>query len=405
MGHCNTHSFNDMAYLGAHPMYQVLYSGYDTLDIAFSGAFPHTVLESLEAARTDAESFEKDQPAQIGPDNVPVLVKSNGRRGGFRYVFDNGPTGAIFAAKKNTDPKQWNLFVSIRALRLLTLGYTGTKEWLHETLAAMGFQITEISVNRIDYAVDILAPKFKLDIANFIAPAQAKARPYWSKENWIENEINAPKAVLRGRRFESVTIGTMPNRQVIVYDKRRAALDKRELYWFDAWGLDKDDPSAQVWRIEIRAGRDALAKLTNTKRPYEVIEAVAKKFFIKAAEEIRYLESLSEQRNISRVPSHPIWTLLKDTLMSLPTSPTPPLLEARALEMLRRQRLDMAIKQGCGNLVNALILDGISPENVATYFIHYVPKIAETYQSEIGEKNFLLKSHEVHLRSKFLLPT
>ena len=385
-------------------MYQVLYSGYDTLDIAFSGAFPHTVLESLEAARTDAESFEKDQPAEIGPDNVPVLVKPTGRRGGFRYVFDNGPAGAIFAAKKNSDPKQWNLFVSVRALRLLTLGYTGTKKWLHETLVAMGFQITEISINRIDFAVDILAPKFKLDIANFIAPAQAKARPYWSKENWIESETSAPKSVLRGRRFESVTIGTMPNRQIIVYDKRRAALDKRELYWFDAWGLDKNDPAAQVWRIEIRAGRDALAKLTPTKRPYESIEAVAKGFFIKAAEEIRYLEETNEQKNISRVPSHAMWRLLQDTLTNLPTSPTPPLLEARALEMLRRQRLDMAIKQGCGNLVNALILDGISPENVATYFTHYIQKISETYQSEIGEKNFLIKSHEVHSRSKFLFP-
>tara|TARA_R110000868_G_scaffold194517_3_gene439954 strand:- start:3563 stop:4720 length:1158 start_codon:yes stop_codon:yes gene_type:complete len=383
-------------------MYQVLYSGYDTLDIAFSGAFPHTVLESLEAARTDAESFEKEQPAQIGPDNVPVLVKPNGRRGGFRYVFDNGPTGAIFAAKKNTDPKQWNLFVSVRALRLLTLGYTGTKEWLHETLAAMGFQITEISVNRIDFAVDILAPEFKLDIANFIAPAQAKARPYWSKENWIESETNAPKSVLRGRRFESVTIGTMPNRQIIVYDKRRAALDKRELYWFDAWGLDKNDPSAQVWRIEIRAGRDALAKLT-IKRPFEFVEAVAKNFFIKAADEIRYIEKSSEQKNISRIPSHAIWILLQSTLENLPTNPSPPLIESRALEMLRRQRLDMATKQGCGNLINALILDGMAPEKIVANFEIYVGRVAMEYRRELGEKNFLTKSQEILARTKFFL--
>lgn len=384
-------------------MYQVLYSGYDTLDIAFSGAFPHTVLESLEAARSDAESFEKEQPAQIGPDNVPVLVKPNGRRGGFRYVFDNGPTGAIFAAKKNTDPKQWNLFVSVRALRLLTLGYTGTKEWLHETLAAMGFQITEISVNRIDFAVDILAPTFKLDIANFIAPAQAKARPYWSKENSIENEVNAPKSVLRGRHFESVTIGTMPNRQVIVYDKRRAALDKRELYWFDAWGLDKNDPAAQVWRIELRAGRDALTKLS-IKRPFESIDAVAKDFFIKASEEIRYLDGSSEQKNISRVPSHAMWTLLQDTLANLPINPTPPLMEVRALEMLRRQRIDMATKQGFGNLINALVLRGISPDEITKNFKQLIEEKIAEYLRDFPQSTITRKAQNAHQRIKMLMP-
>ena len=383
-------------------MYQVLYSGYDTLDIAFSGAFPNAVLEILEAARTDAESFEKEQPAQIGPDNVPVLVKPNGRRGGFRYVFDNGPTGAIFAAKKNTDPKQWNLFVSVRALRLLTLGYTGTKNWLHETLAAMGFQITEISVNRIDFAVDILAPTFKLDIANFIAPAQAKARPYWSKENWTENEVNAPKSVLRGRRIESVTIGTMPNRQVIVYDKRRAALDKRELYWFDAWGLDKNDPSAQVWRIEIRAGRDSLSKLT-IKRPYESVEAVAKGFFIKAAEEIRYVDESRNQKNITRVPSHAIWNVLQATLKSLPLNPPPPLTEGHAIEMLRRQRIDMAIKQGFGNLLNALVLDGLSPEEIGANFESYIERCAMAYQSDLGKEKISTRAETLKVKQKFLI--
>ncbi len=383
-------------------MYQVLYSGYDTLDVAFKGAFPDTVLKKLEAARADAEASEKDQLTRIGPDNLDVHVKPNGRRGGYRYVFDNGPTGAIFAAKANTDPQEWNLFVSVRALRLLTLEYTDTKKWLHETMAAMGFRTTEISVNRIDFAVDILAPNFKLDIANFIAPAQAKARPYWSKENWIENEVNAPKSVLRGRRFESVTIGTMPNRQVIVYDKRRASLDKRELYWFDAWRLDKNDPVAQVWRIEIRAGRDALAKLT-IKRNFESIEAVAKDFFIKTTEEIRYLDGSSDQRNISRIPSHAIWTLLQDTLANLSTNSIPPLMEARALEILRKERQDMAIKQGCGNLINAIILDGVPPEKVANYFTHFARSIVATYQAKLGEENFLSKAHDVYSKSKFLL--
>ncbi|WP_160116046.1 hypothetical protein [Candidatus Halocynthiibacter alkanivorans] len=55
---------------------------------------------------------------------------------------------------------------------------------------------------------------------------------------------------MRGGRFESVTIGKMPNRQVIVYDKKQAAKDQKTDYWFPAWNIDKDDPATQIWRVE-----------------------------------------------------------------------------------------------------------------------------------------------------------
>tara|TARA_R110000868_G_scaffold124225_2_gene328562 strand:+ start:204 stop:1385 length:1182 start_codon:yes stop_codon:yes gene_type:complete len=384
-------------------MYQVLYSGFDTLDIAFKGAFPNSVLETLETARTEAEASEKIQPAQIGPDAISILVKPNGRRGGFRYVFDNGPAGAIFAAKANSSQTEWNLFVSVRALRLLTLGYEQTKIWLDETLTGMGFQITDLSVNRIDYAVDILAPDFTLDIANFVTPGHAKARPYWSKESWFGKDEDAPKAVLRGRRFESVTIGTMPNRQVIIYDKRRAALDKRELHWFDAWRIDRHDPAAQVWRVEIRAGRDALAKQM-VQRSYSAVEAETNSFLIKATNEIRYLDGSSDQKNISRIPSHRLWTSLQATLAALPKNPPPPLMEGRAIEALRMQRLDMALKQGFGNLLNALALDGIPPEEIAANFDLYVGRMAAAYTRDTSRAGILKKAKEIGARLAFLSP-
>ena len=385
-------------------MYQVVYSGIDTLDVAFKGAFSKSVLETLETARTDAETSDQVQPAQLGPGLSPVLVKPSGRKGGYRYVFDNGPAGAIFAAKPGCDPTQWNLFVSLRALRLLTLGYEGSKAWLSDTLAAMGFDITGISVNRIDYAVDIHAPSFELDIENLITPAQAKARSHWSKESWFEEDKHQPKSVLRGRRFESVTIGTMPNRQVILYDKRRAAFDKRELYWFDAWHLDQNDPTSRVWRAEIRAGRDALAKLIPHERTYEAVEAQLKPFLTKTTQDIRYLEGPSAQKNVSRIPSHKLWAALQETHEALSTKCPPPLLDSRALEALRRQRLEMCLKQAYGNALNALVLDGISPKEIAENFELYAARTAAAYARDIGQENILKKAEEISQRLAFLSP-
>ncbi len=100
-----------------------------------------------------------------------------------------------------------------------------------------------------------------------------------------------------------------------------------------------------------------------------------------------------------------MWTLLQDTLATMPTNPTPPVMEARALEMLRRQRLDMAIKQGCGNLINALILDGIMPDQIAANFEHYIIRVASDYLRSTNKLNIQAKAHEIHLRLATLIPT
>ena len=81
------------------------------------------------------------------------------------------------------------------------------------------FRLDE-SVNRLDYAVDIATGNFDLHMENFIAPRRASIGCYFVKDLDLDDEGDTIKksgasdlsAVMRGRRFESVTIGTMPNR-------------------------------------------------------------------------------------------------------------------------------------------------------------------------------------------------
>lgn len=295
----------------------------------------------------------------------------------------------------------WNLFVSIRSLCLLTPGYQGAKERLHNTLADLSFRITDLSVNRIDYAIDILAPDFVLDVQNFIMPGQAKARPFWSKERELDDDGYRPKAVIRGRKFESVTIGTMPNRQVIVYDKRRAAIDQRQPHWFEAWNVDKDDPGAQVWRVEIRGGRDALAK-RHLKRSYEAIEHDLSDFLTMATTNIRYVTNKDRQKNVSRAATHPIWEAVAEAIAIFPVSPQSTLPEAHVLKMIREQRGQMALKLGVGNLLNHFILEGTPTDQITADLDDLAGRAAATYRRESGERCFQQKIGETEKRLVFL---
>ena len=68
------------------------------------------------------------------------------------------------------------------------------------------------------------------------------------------------KTVKRGQTCESITIGKIPNRQIITYDKRAEAISKRTLAWFEIWGIDKTDTTNTVHRVELRAGKHHLKK-------------------------------------------------------------------------------------------------------------------------------------------------
>ncbi len=245
-------------------------------------------------------------------------------------------------------------------------------------------------MNRIDYAVDILAPGFELDIEQFVAPARAKVQRYWSKDLHLDDAGNVPQPVVRGRRFESVTVGKMPNRQIIAYDKRRAAIDLKQPYWFDAWGVERSDPTQQVWRVELRAGRDALARKL-LRRRFDAVEACLRDFLITAVNEVRYLAGPPTGTNVSREPDHPLWTSTRRHIEAMPLLPAPTLPEEHVLALIRQQRREMAVNQAFGNLINALLLEGHSFEAVFDSFPQHASTAAAQYAEAAGRRTLAEK--------------
>ncbi|NOR62569.1 MAG: hypothetical protein GQ535_08775 [Rhodobacteraceae bacterium] len=385
-------------------MYEILYQGVDSLDVAYKGVMPKSIIEELEEAKNEAGKMQNDKsgyPVTLGPDKLKLFVKATGKKGGYRYVFVDDPTGAIFAVSANTDPNNWNFFVSARARGLLCRGYEGMKAHMLGVLTSLGAQITNSHVSRIDYAIDIAATNFELDMKNFIAPHKAKLQSYYGKDQDLDDDGNrAPptkendiRAVMSGGRFESVTVGKMPGRQIIFYDKRKAAKDQKTEYWFDVWKVDPNDKGTQIWRIEIRAGKVGLSNHIGKahQRTYETVEAILATYLADSLGGIWYATNKGEVSNVSRSTVHPIWDAARRAVKTLPMQSEPPLPRAYMLELMRKEKAAMASAQAFGNLNNALVLAGFSSEEIAATFSAHARIAALRYCGELGKELHLNK--------------
>jgi hypothetical protein len=114
------------------------------------------------------------------------------------------------------------------------------------------------------------------------------------------------QTVTRGRRIESVMIGKMPGRQIIVYDKAREIRVHEKPYWWHFWGLDEDRYDGEVWRVEIRAGKDELDNWNL--RSFENFERIAGGVILHTLQTIR-LTHPTDDSEASRWPNHPLWDL------------------------------------------------------------------------------------------------
>ena len=112
--------------------------------------------------------------------------------------------------------------------------------------------------------------------------------------------------MISGRVCESVTIGKMPGRQIIVYDKRREAIDKRKPHWFKVWGINPNDRTKQVWRVKLHAGKAHLRDGWNM-RTFADVEAAIGDVFKTALEDVRYVDGHQTDSNVSRQTPHPLW--------------------------------------------------------------------------------------------------
>lgn len=295
---------------------EILKTSLDTLDIAFKGRINQDLIKILSAAKE--ETLENNVEKTLATYRGETFHVHNVARKGFSFMCSTGDFGALFWFKKSQNIEGWNIFVSVRSACLAIGGFAHAKDHVLGFLHAIGAKVIAESINRFDYAIDIIAPEFNLNPDHIVACARSKLRPIGANLEDLSRDQTG-----RSGRWESCTIGKQPNAQVIIYDKRRQVLDKRLLYWYQIWNnlrreegkspVTKED---RIWRIEARAGKKYLSETCQIKT-FDQFETSFRSIVHGLLKRIT-LRSATDDSNRSRWPIHPIWQLAQKHVLNIP---------------------------------------------------------------------------------------
>lgn len=335
---------------------QILYSGFDTIDFSIQGALPPKVLDSLAEAKSEAEKRQGVVLINAGPGDIQIHVHESGMGGGFAFRISTGPTGEIIGIKKNTDPQQWNITVSIRAAALASYGWQQAVQNAWDRLHGLGARIIRHSIRRVDYAMDIHLPVWDLRQGSFVTHARSTVQTYRNGPTPDAGTQGDEYTVHKGDRIATVMIGKMPGRQIIVYDKRAASIVKREYFWFEAWGLPRDTPDLEIMRVELRAGKTELTNRWRIKTFTDFENSIGD-VFERLTSDIRYIAPGQTDSNVTRQRLDPIWILVKEhlanNLLEMRSGLTPDQVKEIEREEAKRNYQALIVGNGIGYAVAA----------------------------------------------------
>jgi len=347
---------------------KLLYQNFDGLDFSINGAFPEEVLNALREAKEKSQKQHGNKIlTYIGPTNLPVHVYPTGAKGGYLFTFDTGPDGAIWFVKNTTIPAAGNIRISCSSLSLALDGYEKTRNLLLFLLMNIGVTglfenegqslplvpTSNSIIGRVDYCFDFLMDDdFNPDPRHFIIHPRSKAR----------GEIGEkPKYEVQGGYFQSVMVGKMPNRQMIIYDKTAEIMDHDKPYWWDIWGLDKNTTQGTIWRIEARAGKDELQDWNI--RSFQDLDKKLGDVMLYNLSKSRFAVP-SQDTNRSRWPTHPLWEACQDAAKNALAPYTSNATRKKVITDLREAIKTRAIKNLRGSVATFNHLLGHNPEDV-----------------------------------------
>ena len=341
---------------------QIIYSGFDTILFAVKGSTKAETLKYFDVHKEQAAKEQRDIPVTFGNDQRRGFISSSGTGGGYAFILKfDGDLGHVIRLKRNVSRKQWNAHVQIRALALATYGWEKAMERVFDDLKTIGFFKVEISLNRTDYAMDFLNAGIALDPSHFVAHSRVKKAAY-------KMDINTHS---RGQTFETITAGTMPNRQVTIYDKRSEVIQRRKPAWFEIWGIDPSDITQTVHRVEIRLPKKELYK--REIRTLADFRERVNAAMVHATKVIRYVEPRgASDQNISRWPNHPLWDHVQAHVGEHALK-NPNYVEiARVKHVIRAQKSLESKKQILGNMANLSIFEDMPPVQMKERMMKFV---------------------------------
>jgi hypothetical protein len=359
---------------------KVLHKGFDGLDVAFRGALRPKDIDVLEAARKEAERRFEPQLVEIGPKKIAMHVAESGARGGYAFRTDTGPLGATWFFKRGLSRDKWNIRVSLKSLPLAAFGLKEMWRQLGDQLEGMGAGAPQESIGRIDFAIDFQMPGvFELHPDRFVAHSRTVTSEHNYPISPVKLSANEFLVIYSGRRASSVTIGKMPGRQIIVYDKLHEIMCKQKLFWFHLWGINREEFSDTIWRVEIRAGKKHLKNWNIT--TFTDIENQIGDLMSHATQSVRYIIEDSDEKNVTRLHSDRFWRAVQKEVGSALSENISGTLPGQILAGEREQARKRRISQIRSLIPGALLASGYSEAEAETKSAEFLMEIAREIES------------------------
>lgn len=374
---------------------KTLHRGLDGLDVSFMGQIDAQFVQVLESAKEQAQRSHR--PTTIDWKGVRLLVLESGAHGGYAFAASTGPFGATWFFKKPNARDPWGVRASCNSFNLAINGLGGARSALCDTLQLLGIHVESESIARVDYAVDFLAPDFELCPERFVMHSNANR----------SDHIEHPEISANGRsgRVTSVTVGKMPGRQVIVYDKRAEVIAKNKEGWWVIWNgslaaaglpsLNKATPTeSRVWRVELRAGKHHLKERWGI-RTWADLDSRFGDLIAATLDSVRYTLPTPD-RNRSRWPESELWNCVRreteDDLFEMRLYADPE--QVKLVEKESHDRL--LASQMTGLLLARAALSDICGDNLPSYARATGEEMARNLTQR--RSHFEVKLHRVRQR-------
>ena len=338
----------------------IVHCGFDTLALSIEANISQELFALLDAEREKAEEARAPVPFTYGGADFDLLPYGGN---GYRFILKGGPLDVTWFIKKPNARDGWGIRVSVGSTFLATQGLGHARAYIDKTLTRLGVRYgpQQISIARADFCVDILAPDFELQPENFVIHSHTNRADHLAADDTRSNG--------KSGRYTSVTVGKMPGRQVIVYDKRREVIDRQKPLWWDIWdaNLARDDlpaldptdaTSSRVWRVEIRAGKDLLKDRWQI-RTWDHLDSMFGDVVAEAVKKIRYCDPDRQDSNRARWPNHPLWDLAAsvatEDLLEMRSHIDP----AKVKHVHREEHIRLILAQVTGSAITLAALDGV----------------------------------------------
>lgn len=346
---------------------QVIHRGFDTVHLSIQANLPPDLFAYLTAEKERAD--EARAPVEVRYRGADFHLSHHGGNG-YRFILHDGPLGGRWAFKKPNAKDPWGVRIMVGSTFLATQGLGAVRAYISDTMETLGmpFDAHQVSLGRADFCVDILAPDFKLDPELFVMHSNANRADYLTGEG--DRRSNG-----RSSRYTSVTIGKMPGRQVIIYDKRAEVIGQHKPIWWDIWNanlaragfppLDRADAAtSRIWRIEVRAGKDLLKDRWHI-RTWADFDTRFGDLVIETFDKVRYTQPDPSDSNRARWPDAPIWDLARggmaDDLLELRSHMDAPAVK----DIYRDEQIRVLEAQITGGAITLAALRGTAPDALA----------------------------------------